>query len=397
MWVYIPGQSATQASVQEQSTRSDWPSSWRFQTLAAYCDLSGTPSAAPVWCRRWRKDAWMKHLCTAMCEPSTARRGVDAWTSSLRDTPAQPSPTPENAGASPICGANSSSRSSSSSRTLKSLLCSSRTSLDTSLWDSQRSANNWKAWATALRLACLQRRKSARRTSGSDCSSWPTAQSEDSESCGNHPEATDSLTGAARRLWPTATEGDSTNTANATSGRSGKGKKFQIGVTLIDAGRRQGARRGTGDELMLPGQAEQWQTPGAMLGEDSQTHRSGNRTGELLLTGQAQSWESAWPTPKGRDHKGQSQRGEHGLKDALANMAENTSQSSPQAPAPATTGDPSSKQTRRLNPRFVCWLMGWPLIVGIGSAHWETAWSLWRRRMRSELSRMHLDLETDAA
>jgi hypothetical protein len=36
---------------------------------------------------------------------------------------------------------------------------------------------------------------------------WPTARAEDSESCGNHPGATDSLTGATRN-WPTPSARD---------------------------------------------------------------------------------------------------------------------------------------------------------------------------------------------
>jgi hypothetical protein len=40
---------------------------------------------------------------------------------------------------------------------------------------------------------------------------WPTARSEDAESCGNHPGATDSLTGAARQ-WPTPVSNDHKST-----------------------------------------------------------------------------------------------------------------------------------------------------------------------------------------
>lgn len=82
--------------------------------------------------------------------------------------------------------------------------------------------------------------------------------------------------------------------------------------------------------------------------------------------------------------------------DALANMAENVPSSLP-APQTATAGAKSSSTTRRLNPRFVCWLMGWPLIVGTGSERWETEWSLFKARMRSQLSRLRSGLETEAA
>ena len=42
----------------------------------------------------------------------------------------------------------------------------------------------------------------------------------------------------------------------------------------------------------------------------------------------------------------------------------------------------SSKSTRRLNPRFVTWLMGWPLTDSGFSA---MEWSHYRPRMRSYL------------
>jgi len=41
---------------------------------------------------------------------------------------------------------------------------------------------------------------------------WPTARKEDGESCGNHPGAVDSLTGAVR-CWPTPTKQDGENCA----------------------------------------------------------------------------------------------------------------------------------------------------------------------------------------
>jgi len=40
-----------------------------------------------------------------------------------------------------------------------------------------------------------------------DAQNWPSARGEDSESCGNHPNATDSLTGATKS-WPTASARD---------------------------------------------------------------------------------------------------------------------------------------------------------------------------------------------
>ncbi len=73
---------------------------------------------------------------------------------------------------------------------------------------------------------------------------------------------------------------------------------------------------------------------------------------------------------------------------------------SPQAPPTSTPGDRSSpiiptsppreprRVKTRLNPEFVTWLMGWPS-GWTACACSATEWSLWSRRMRGCLSRLH--------
>jgi hypothetical protein len=60
-------------------------------------------------------------------------------------------------------------------------------------------------------------------------------------------------------------------------------------------------------------------------------------------------------------------------------------------PDPTTSTDgaaslESTPASLRLNPRFVCWLMGWPLIGLGGSNCWETELSHFKLRMHSALS-----------
>jgi len=130
-----------------------------------------------------------------------------------------------------------------------------------------------------------------------------------------------------------------------------------------------------------------------------------------------------WPTPAARDVKGANRNETHAT-DQLANVVnhwltpdvpnggrglrtgqtptgtmpdgskrqvglenQTRSLSGPPLPATATAGDPPSSAMRRLNPRFVEWLMGWPL-GWTDFAPVATEWSRWRRRMRSELSRL---------
>jgi hypothetical protein len=100
-----------------------------------------------------------------------------------------------------------------------------------------------------------------------------------------------------------------------------------------------------------------WQTPNSMLGGNKS--RGGKRIGELLLAGQVKAEAltspatttgsmifspaaepspsnpnskptSQWPTPKARDVKGQSERGQHCQEDALPNMV--AGQAAPDSP-----------------------------------------------------------------
>jgi len=46
----------------------------------------------------------------------------------------------------------------------------------------------------------------------------------------------------------------------------------------------------------------------------------------------------------------------------------------------------------KLNPMWVAWLMGWPLLEPIDSECWETEWSRYRQHMRSALSGLLSDI-----
>lgn len=128
---------------------------------------------------------------------------------------------------------------------------------------------------------------------------WPTARREDGESCGNHPGANDSLTGATRN-WPTP--------RTLTGGGESAERKKELGRTDAGGGHLQAA-------------TELWQTPAT----DSFRSRGGDRKDEMGLDQQARSHQDQ-ATPTGPQ----------------------SSETSPTLP-------------RRLNPRFVEWLMGFPI------------------------------------
>jgi len=179
-------------------------------------------------------------------------------------------------------------------------------------------------WITELRRDSLRRQKSARATRENDCSSWPTAyglsgnqgqgdgefgkairdwptaRAEDAESCGNHPGATDSLTGATV-LWPTPrVDGqESFDTVEARKGTAAAEMHNLMGAV-------QNWRTPQG------GNADQGVKPPAVIeAQDNPT---------VTLTDQV----GNWPTPRAAENgsdSGSSQRMAQGPNPGLKDMA----------------------------------------------------------------------------
>lgn len=226
-------------------------------------------------------------------------------------------------------------------------------------------------------------------------SAWPTPRAEDSESCGNHPGAKDSLSGTTKD-WQTP----NTRDHHAQGPRLNHPQRQQ---TLVDQATTwptpttaPEAENGGSNAINVPaslGEAvDAWQTPAT----DSFRSSGGERKDEMGLDQQARHW----PTPASRDHKGTNSE-KHvtetgtGRKhmDQLANFAEYASPSSLRVPVISPHGgelsptELSTASRRRLNPAFVCWLMGWPWWwtnpAVINSAQRET--ELYLCRLRSLL------------
>lgn len=225
--------------------------------------------------------------------------------------------------------------------------------------------------------------------------------------------------------WPTATAGDPEASAVTRTGRSNPTLMDSVDQWQTPASHQGERRRQTGqqtrEELLLPGQATQWATPGGMAG--GQASRGGERIGEPLLGGQA----TRWATPAARDYKGANGPEHEGHEGQLANQvafrfgpqappasgpespptsgrrlwptatagADSGSRNTPRSNAhqgvsladAATTGSSTSRREgnrMRLNPAFVEWLMGFP-IGWTGSGVSEMEWCRWKRRMRSWL------------
>ena len=248
---------------------------------------------------------------------------------------------------------------------------------------------DYTSWVTALRRDSSLRQKLARLTFGNAFSSWPTPRAhevgdwqrdngivgmerltlsgeaanwptprgEDGERAGNHPGATDSLTGAV----------DQWQTPGTDSFRS-----------------RGGDRK---DEQGLDQQArDMWSTPHANSATGASSE--GRDGGENIQT-QVEGWDP-WPTAGANDWKGTAKVGQRRWQ--LDEAAEQKFPSFRPDLAPSNNGSASSKSPRRLNPLFVEWLMGWPIgwtsVDHNGSALRATVWYRWSRLMRGALSEL---------
>ena len=161
------------------------------QSLVRDCDASHILMlrglCKPISSVKWKRDSWMRHLYGRILKPSHAKSFTDWWTSSLRDTHASRSATPEGASGMKT-PATSSLISNEPQRLCAPGSSSLKTLKDLSLLNSPEkigtippeppfcsmSLESWNALVTQRRSEFSQRLKSARLTSGKECLSWPT-------------------------------------------------------------------------------------------------------------------------------------------------------------------------------------------------------------------------------
>lgn len=279
---------------------------------------------------------------------------------------------------------------------------------------------------------------------------WPTPRSEDSESCGNHPEATDSLTGATMlwatpgamaggstsrggdriaepllggqvQLWTSPVATDRANRGNRArkNGHTGGGESsladdvqrfgitpqssechanhaqdedgFSLDLSTITPASAATAKDGAGTtDSQTAGESrgagDLWATP--MTSDDGHKVTPASKIGLLPQV-------ASWPTPNSRDHKGSDLESRNGGS-SLSHYAETGQRShlDPATPAGPTSSETQPGLRRRLNPAFVCWLMGmphafWTRAEPISSGAQATA--LFRTAQQQRLSNLYGD------
>lgn len=303
----------------------------------------------------------MRHLFGRIYEPSIAALGVELWTASLVAIRASRLVALDG-GVSETILATYGQRLLASLARLNQASVFSRMSQPILPWGSRMFDESSREWVIALRLDCSRRRKLAQAINGNGFSSWPSARAEDVECCENHRGATDSLTGAVRQ-WTMPQAADFKTGSEYSENMSGNTRK---------------------DEPLLAGQAKLWSTPKAPTGwPESRKSRESRGSGGEDLAANALSW----PTPLASDCN-------RPIVPPITiqrwlPLREAVLLYSLPAPERPKHGEKSSASPRRLNPRFVEFLMGWaPGWTHTGCALPATELCRYRQRMRSSLWRL---------
>lgn len=301
MWI-LPNSIASAFSAEPGA--STWALSSDSALEAAESSLTwrGKPTPAKSWYRAWKKATWMQRLFGRMSLPSMDARFADWWTLSLAGSRVRTSPSPENAPGSPEHEAASGS---------STFELSPRFSLD------------WSSLKTS--------RHSARAGSKSSSPTLPRSGTMRSGVLSERPMLAQHITGTASSFWPTITVTD------ASRGQQKREYKatatHHAGTTLTDAAVRL------------------WPTPDASVSTGYSQSASSGASIRYSLAGKVT---KQCPTTTAHDAKDtgaptEFERNSPGL--TATGLLHRTQ----------TSGEPLSPRDRTLNPRFVEWLMGWPI------------------------------------
>ena len=424
-WLYLPPDAITHTSGEEScavspsapelaASTSDFTS--QMPDIALWVTSSGKPTLRLRSWRGWKTRPWIAHLSGTTLPPSMADRGAAWWISFTAAIHASRSPLPEKSSETKTLD-TSGPMSPASCQKSSPRSASSKTSVDIYDWDLNKSTMTFDQWVTALRQACLQRKKSVQRINGSASSCWRTVKAMEGaggcvsaetleqrmaaglplnlrdqashlwltpraqESCESqetfikrNADRTDrcfrSLTAQTTTLWPTATATD----ANVTRARPPEKMIRKDGRNVL--------RTPSLAETVLQPSNFPYTKQDLELAQTDRPYRvaKAHKKGQEPTHGQEaqETATSQWATPTARDWKD----------GALINSkAQTRSNLSRQAPRMQKAGGSTSSTGLTLNPLFTEALMGWP-IGWTDCAFAGMALSPWLRLMRSELSRL---------
>lgn len=317
MWLYIPGH--TSASVQGLADSTCQSGLHSAETVAASLWWRGKQRQPAFWSAAWKKGSFIRALCGLTSSHSHATSSVERWISSSPASPARPCLSPASDSARPTSGGCGPTSGKSFANWEP----------DTSSWRTYSGSclpgmgaflapysGTWPRAGSLRNGTCARRETWARaiKESGSSSSpvqGSPTGATPATRDWRDGRASEETMNRNARPLneqavsqWatPTASDDGDKVTLRTRRGSSLLAQGELWNTPAVPNGGRMGARTEEGregQERHLEHQAVSaslWATPNAQCANDSQTHRSGDRTGELLLTGQSQAM-SMWPTP----------------------------------------------------------------------------------------------------
>ena len=321
------------------------------QACASSLMVRSKPSPARTWSQKWKRDSWTQHLSGRILKHSHARSFATGWACLWPVIPASHSVRPESGSEPKTLG--------TSGHTLPEQFelfdldsVSSRMSKDTLAWDCAKSSETWEQQVTRRRGEYSARVKSARLTSGSGSSSWPTIRASEYKDVGPvGSKSHDHMLGkhylcavvtqeAANWLTPATVQIQRTDMQKRIDYRASIGRKYvpgslegqmqQHGQAAPANHSTHGSRQGLSHK-----KGDLWSTHRTGATESSRP----NNKGGIPLADQAK--REQWGTPTDRDHKSGRGNEEREYKE-LTPMVERT-------------------QAGKLNPRWVETLMGLPV------------------------------------
>ena len=270
MWLWIPQPTSVSSPVSEDSIL---PSDSLFQRLAVSAMWRSKHLRSASWRRVWKTAPWIRRLFGVTLEPSHQDSIVAAWLEQFSVSPVRISLSQESRKdlsrvtdqdySTPPCG---------SFARLDASGCFLKTSPQFSLFPQDVPYSENLPKAGSMQNGFLFERPTWERpTEESGCSSWPTARAEDSECCGNHPGAQDSVGGATRNWHTPSTEDGKTDGPNALG--------------------RYGTEAMLTSDQRLRNQAATWKTPHGMGNLGASGKHGGSGGGEFAKQA------TKWPTP----------------------------------------------------------------------------------------------------
>jgi hypothetical protein len=248
---------------------------WESSELAWMCAQSlmwrSKPSAAPTWERRLKKGGWITRLSTRILKPSQQKYFEEKFTASLEDIHASPSVARGSEKEKKTQGTYGHTSDSMYGQ-LDLFGAFSKMSEVTPRWGYGESCPIWKKMVTERSGDCSARRKQARLTNASECSSWQ-----------NYP------TPAARDYKGTNSEDHVMNKSKGYKGHMNQLPNFiKYGMDnwpTPRAGNPGSRKPGTGGKILAEEAKKNWYTPDCSDRRSAKSKQQGLSNQAKILAG----------------------------------------------------------------------------------------------------------------